>query len=63
MFKCVMCGNELHWYSDFNLDEVFPGLTEGSVSEYCCAACGLDYQIAMFDAEEFINIEITKSMD
>lgn len=44
MPRCVNCGAELHWQSDFNGDEC--GYEEGGVvSVWTCPECGAEHQV------------------
>lgn len=60
MFKCMSCGKELGWCSDFNLDEVYPEEVEeyegGCVGIYQCGHCDLDYEITTYNNSDDIRV-------
>ena len=59
MIKCILCGGQLGWHSDFNLDEVYPEEAEfddGVVGMYGCGHCEVEYEITTYDRAEHMKI-------
>lgn len=51
--KCLICGGELCWSSDFTRNDVFgDGDEEGIVSYYTCTVCGREYEVSDPTSEE-----------
>lgn len=66
MFKCVICGRELGWQSDFNLNEVYPDEAEyddGVVGIYSCEKCEVDYEITTYAEQEHIKVILYERED
>ena len=59
MFRCMSCGEELAWLSDFNLDEIHPEEAvddNGVVGIYTCNKCELDYEITTYENQDHIRV-------
>ena len=60
MFRCMICGKELGWQSDFNLDEINPEEAKcdsGVVGIYTCNNCEVDYEITTYEKQEHISVK------
>ena len=62
MYKCISCGKQLGWNSDFNLDEIYPeeciNGENGVVSFYSCGECELDHEITVYNSDDTIRIKV-----